>query len=66
METDAVEVHRGMDRVLELWICRQPDLSRNVPQMKGIPGFWKKRCGKFATGLELGAGLRMRGRGESR
>ena len=45
----SVEVQRGRDRVLELWICMQ----RNVPQMKGIPGIKILECGKFATGLHL-------------
>jgi hypothetical protein len=44
-----VEVEGAVDRVLELGIGRQPDLSQNVSQMKGIPRFTGEKCGKFAT-----------------
>jgi hypothetical protein len=37
VQTHAAEVQGGVDRVLELWIRRQPDLSRDIPQMKGKP-----------------------------
>lgn len=46
VQTHTVKVQRGMDRVLELWIRWQ----RNVPQMQGIPGLEKRKCGKFTTG----------------
>ena len=54
VQAHSVEVQRRMDGVLELWIRKQ----RNIPQMKGIPGLKKPQCGKFATGLLLGAGGR--------
>ena len=38
VETHSLEVQGSVDRVLELWVRRQVDLSRDVPQMKAIPG----------------------------
>ena len=38
VQTHSLEIQWGVDGVLELWIRRQQNISRNVPQMKGIPG----------------------------
>ena len=44
-----MEVQRAVDGVLELGIRRQPDISCEVPQGKGISSLRKGKCGKFTT-----------------